>query len=273
MCGNGANVWPLGCRLTPFSFQVAIDHFNNYCRGSHNGAKKTLLRSFKGQSRSFDRSRNVFVYWLSAWGRRSRVGKLSEQQLYLVVAGKSWVAKLATRLEKGPKFGRRVRTRRRQRHLHLTALWGFFSLRLASRSSNWSKRSSIRTKDRQYWRWRGTLGFSVFLAQWVLVFNQLWPAWKTIDSQPCIESIDSFKTFVQGRFASFFFFVPCFLPFSSYKRSKCVSSTRMIIFLAVHEWSMKGWYKSSRRSLALPDTGLHGMNWVSQSASFLQLEL
>ena len=56
-------------------------------------------------------------------------------------------------------------------------------------------------------------------------------AWKPVGSGS-LELIDWLNwDFLQGRFAScFLFFVPCFLPFSSYKRSKCVSSTRNYLF-------------------------------------------
>ena len=109
-----------------------------------------------------------------------------------------------------------------------------FSLRVASRSSNWSERSSIRAKDRQYNEvWRVTLRFQSFLARWVLILRLNRPGPRPGNPLALsLESIDWLNwDFLQGRFAScFLFVVPCFLQFSSYKRSKCVSSTRNYLF-------------------------------------------
>ena len=67
------------------------------------------------------------------------------------------------------------------------------------------------------------------------MFNRPWPGNPLALS---LESIDWLNwDFLQGRFAScFLFFVPGFLPFSSYKRSKCVSSTRNYRFSSTSAW-------------------------------------
>ena len=152
------------------------------------------------------------------------------------------VTKVATILEKkGRKFGRSGRTRRRQRHFHLTALRGWF---LSSFGFSFFKLVGeilyyIRAKDRQYNEvWRITLRFQSFSGP-VSTDIQSTCDWKPVGSQPSVDRLVELRLVCKVDLLPVFFFSYLVSFHFLVTREASVCQAPEIIFLAVHEQSMK----------------------------------